>query len=171
MNSVGWLGLDPVMQLGIVTPDLREAIRRDLGRRPEATWSGWTYGPDLLTWQRVNGRPARYKLTLAVSGTNPQLEFIEPGDADTSLARALAERGQALHHVGIIVEDYAAEGARLSALGIEELEAGGGHGLDGDGAFGYFDTVAACGVIIELIQPPARRPAPHRTFSSEGIRG
>jgi hypothetical protein len=79
----------------------------------------------------------------------------------------LAERGHALHHVGIIVDDFAAESARLQKLGITELEAGGGHGLDGDGAFGYFDTVALCGVIVELIEPPARRPAPQRTYRGE----
>jgi hypothetical protein len=170
VSSVGWLGLDPITQLGMVTPDLDAAIRDDLGRRPDAMWSGWTYGPDLLTWQRINGRPGRYELKLAVSATNPQLEYVEPGDADTSLRRKLAEHGRSLHHVGIIVDDFAAESLRLQELGIAELEAGGGHGLDGDGAFGYFDTVALCGVIVELIQPPSRRPAPHRTYSAEESR-
>jgi methylmalonyl-CoA/ethylmalonyl-CoA epimerase len=167
VSSVGWLDLDPITQLGMVTPDLDAAIRRDFDRRPRATWAGWTYGPDLLAWQRVNGKPAWFELNLAVSGTTPQLEFVEPGDADTSLRRMLAERGHALHHVGIIVDDFAAESARLQKLGITELEAGGGHGLDGDGAFGYFDTVALCGVIVELIEPPARRPAPQRTYRGE----
>jgi hypothetical protein len=164
VSSIGWLGLSPITQLGMVTPRLEAAIRRDLERRPDATWAGWTYGPDMLGWQRVNGTPARYELNLAVSATNPQLEFVQPGDADTSLRRMLSQRGHALHHVGIIVDDFAAESARLQGLGIAELEAGGGHGLDGDGAFGYFDTVDLCGVIVELIEPPARRPTPHRTY-------
>ncbi|HKC30036.1 MAG TPA: VOC family protein [Jatrophihabitans sp.] len=169
VSPLGWLGLDPVTQLGIVTTDVDAAVERDLERRPGATWAGWTYGPHMLSWQRIDGRPASFEFTLAVSGANPQLEFVDPGTADTSLRRLLERHGTSLHHVGVIVEDFAAERARLQQLGIAELEAGGGHGMDGDGAFGYFDTVELCGVIVELIEPPARRPAPHRTYPVQEI--
>lgn len=164
MNETGWLGLHPVTQFGVVTPDLDAAIARDLELRPHALWTGWTYGPDLLSWQRIGGQPATYTMNLAVSGTNPQLEFVQPLGAHTSLWRRLEAGGHSLHHMGILVNDFDRESARLRTLGVSELEAGGGHGLDGDGAFGYFDTVALCGIIIEIIQPPARRPAPHRLF-------
>ena len=55
VSSFGWLGLDPITQLGMVTPHLGAAIRRDLHRRPDTTWAGWTYRPDLLGWQDDDG--------------------------------------------------------------------------------------------------------------------
>lgn len=166
MSSASWLDLGRVFQLGVVTASLDASIHNDLELRPDATWTSWTYGPEFLRWQRIGGAPGEYQMTLAISGTDPQLELIVPEAGDTSLARFAASQGSGLHHVGIRVDDFAAESARLRGLGIAELEAGGGHGLDGDGAFGYFDTTDRCGVIVELIEPPRRRPAPHRTYSN-----
>ena len=39
-------------------------------------------------------------------------------------------------------------------------QTGGGYGLDGDGGYAYFDTVASFGVILELIEVPKRRREP-----------
>lgn len=161
MVRAGWLGLGPIAQLGVVTHDLDAAVAAAPRAQPDAVWLEWTYGPDFLGWQRVGGQAEPYRMRLAVSGSDPQLEYVQPLAGQTSLARKLAADGQSLHHVGILVEDYVAESARLAGLGIAELESGGGHGLDGDGAFGYFDTFAFCGVVVELIQPPRRRPDPH----------
>jgi methylmalonyl-CoA/ethylmalonyl-CoA epimerase len=164
----GWLGLGPVHQIGVVTEDLDRSIAR---RRPSPTeWKGWVYDAGFLGWQQIAGTPASYSMRLAVSGTNPQLELVQPTGGDTSLSRALEQAqarrsgpgvAEALHHLGLFVGDFEGERSRLESLGIRCIESGGGHGLDGDGSFGYFDTVAEMGVLVELIEPPARRPAPH----------
>jgi methylmalonyl-CoA/ethylmalonyl-CoA epimerase len=159
-----WLGLGPVFQFGVVTDDLDRAVASTRAAEPTAVWSSWTYGPHLLTWQRIGREETAFSLRLAISGTNPQMEFLQPLDERTSFARKLAADGQSLHHLGIYVSDFAAESARLLGLGVEPLESGGGHGIDGDGAFGYFDTVGLCGTIIELIERPARRREPDRTL-------
>jgi methylmalonyl-CoA/ethylmalonyl-CoA epimerase len=163
-----WLGLGPVFQFGVVTDDIEQAVARTRATAPDSVWSSWTYGPDLLKWQRIGPDQAAFSLRLAITGTNPQMEFLQPLDDHTSFARKLAADGQSLHHVGILVSDFAAESARLIDLGIEALESAGGHGVDGDGAFGYFDTVALCGVLIELIERPAQRREPHRLFAPVG---
>jgi methylmalonyl-CoA/ethylmalonyl-CoA epimerase len=167
VNEDGWLGLGPIAQLGVVTPDLDAAIASARITSPDASWLGWTYGPDLLAWQRIGASAASYQMRLAISGSNPQLEFVQPLDSSTSLSRKLAADGQSLHHVGIFVSSFEAESARLRAHGIEQLESGGGHGVDGDGAFGYFDTRALFGVIIELIEPCRQRPEPHFAVGRE----
>ena len=48
----------------------------------------------------------------------------------------------------------------MRTAGYELVQSGSGYGLDGDGAYGYFDTTAALHVYTELIEPPARRPPP-----------
>jgi hypothetical protein len=160
VSETGWLGLGPIVQLGVVTPDLDAAIASARLTAPEATWLGWTYGPNLLAWQRIGSSAATYQMRLAISGSNPQLELVQPLDDSTSLSRKLAADGQSLHHVGIFVSSFEAESARLRDRGIEQLESGGGHGVDGDGAFGYFDTTDLYGVITELIEPCRQRPEP-----------
>jgi hypothetical protein len=169
--ELGWLGLGPIHQLGIVTEDLDRSIGRRRRSVPDSVWRGWTYGPGFLRWQRVGAIAAEFEMRLAISGSNPQLELMQPTGGESSLsttlraARAAAgpadgEVVEALHHLGLFVTDFAAERDRLAGLGIPCLESGGGHGLDGDGSFGYFDTRDQVGVLVELIQPPRRRPEP-----------
>jgi methylmalonyl-CoA/ethylmalonyl-CoA epimerase len=171
-TALGWLGLGPIHQIGIVTEDLDRSIARRRQTGPTSVWNGWTYGPDFVQWQRIGAAAAAFEIRLAVSGNNPQLELMQPLAGDTSLSRTLSaarSRGlpegsdvfEALHHLGLFVTDFAGESDRLLGMGIRRLESGGGHGLDGDGSFGYFDTTDQLGVFVELIQPPARRPAPH----------
>ena len=171
----GWLGLGPVHQIAVVTEDLDRSIARRQTDEAASEWRGWVYDADLLGWQQIDGVAAVYSMRVAVAGTNPQLELVQPTGGDTSLSRVLAGAQRAgagtarrpghvtetLHHLGLFVDDFEAEQRRLTRLGIPCLESGGGHGLDGDGCFGYFDTVDRFGVLVELIQPPARRPEPH----------
>jgi hypothetical protein len=46
--------------------------------------------------------------------------------------------------------------------GYQPIQRGEGYGVDGDGAFAYFDTTNALGVIIELIELPKQRRPPLR---------
>ena len=49
---------------------------------------------------------------------------------------------------------------RLSA----SCRAARGYGLDGDGGFAYLDTIDDVGMIVELIEFPARRREPEGTW-------
>jgi methylmalonyl-CoA/ethylmalonyl-CoA epimerase len=157
------LGLGEVAQLGCVVPDLDAAIAERRRLWPTFEWRGWTYGPDLLGWQQVGGHPAAYSMRLAVAGSNPQIELMEPISGDTSFARLLERQGESVHHLGFIVSDFWDEVARIEAMGCELLEAGGGHGADGDGAFAYLETTGLIGLCTEIIQPPVSRPRAHFT--------
>ncbi|MCU1580313.1 MAG: hypothetical protein JWP19_2517 [Rhodoglobus sp.] len=162
MASASLLGLGEVDQIGCVVLDLDESIRSRTVIDPMLEWRGWTYGRGFLGWQQTRGVDSEYTVRLAVTGTHPQLELIEPVDGDTSWARVLERGGDgAVHHLGYFVEDFWAEVNRIEAMGFPVLEAGGGHGLDGDGAFAYLDTTALVGVYTEVIQPARQRPEPH----------
>ena len=154
------LGLGPVRQIACVVDDLEQAITRRTRFGHNSSWSGWTYGPDLLGWQQINGKDDTFAMRLAVTGSNPQIELIQPLTANTSLSRALGNHSERIHHLGFYVESFWDEVHRIEAMGCTVLEAGGGHGLDADGAFAYLDTSAVTGVYSEIITPPLRRAAP-----------
>ena len=58
------------------------------------------------------------------------------------------------------VPDLGAAVRDMERRGHAVLQSGSGYGLDGDGGFAYLDTAALLGVILELIEVPARRPPP-----------
>ena len=44
------------------------------------------------------------------------------------------------------------------------LQSARGYGLDGDGGFAYLDTIDDVRIIVELLEFPARRREPERTW-------
>jgi methylmalonyl-CoA/ethylmalonyl-CoA epimerase len=160
------LGLGPVRQIACVVDDLEQAIMRRSRIGRARSWSGWTYGPDLLGWQQVSGEDDTFAMRLAVTGADPQVELIQPLTSNTSLSRTLGNHNERIHHLGFYVANFWDEVHRIEAMGCEVLEAGGGHGLDGDGAFAYLDTSAITGIYSEIITPPLRRAEPEFTFGA-----
>ena len=76
----------------------------------------------------------------------------------------LANHGEGLHHVGYFVDDVQAAIADMAGRGYALLQSGRGFGVDGDGAYAYFDTEADLGCVLEAIQAPRQLPPPHRWF-------
>jgi catechol 2,3-dioxygenase-like lactoylglutathione lyase family enzyme len=148
-------------QIGIVVTNLDQALEAytdGLGIEP---WIGWMYDEHLLARRSLRVEEGRYTMRLAVHGANPQLELLEPIDGPSIFHEFLDARGPGLHHVAYFVPSFTAAEARLSRLGFPLVQSGGGHGLGGDGAFGYFDACAALGIYIECIEPPKARRPPH----------
>jgi hypothetical protein len=82
----------------------------------------------------------------------------------------LDRHGPGVQHVAYFVDSFDDAREELDRNGCPMVQGGGGHGLDGDGAFGYFDTTSMLGVWLEIIEPPARRAAAHFTVvAREGI--
>lgn len=81
---------------------------------------------------------------------NTLIELVEPLDADSGVARFVAERGRpTLHHVCFAVDDLAGTLGRLAAQGVELVDEVPRHGAEGDVAF--LHPRASGGVLIELI--------------------
>jgi methylmalonyl-CoA/ethylmalonyl-CoA epimerase len=72
----------------------------------------------------------------------------------------LADRGEGLHHVGVIVDSLVQAVAAMSRGGYPVIQSGAGFGTDRDGAYAYFDTVADLGLVVEAVEPPDRMPEP-----------
>jgi hypothetical protein len=147
-------------QIGFVVPDLEHAVRSfasDLGIGP---WLIWDYSPPVLAWRTYRGGAGTWSMKAAFVGSKPEIELIEPLEGPSTYHDFLASNPNGgVHHLAYVVDSFQETAATLAELGVELIQAGGGHGLDGDGAFGYFDSRRRLGFILEAIQPPARRRA------------
>ena len=84
-----------------------------------------------------------------------QIEFIQPTDPGTGVARFLESRGEALHHIALEVEDLAGTLERLKSAGLRLVDERPREGLSGTIAF--LHPSATRGVLIELVE---RREGP-----------
>jgi len=79
-----------------------------------------------------------------------RIELIEPTDADSGVARFLADRGKtALHHLCFVVDDLRSTLAALAQRGVELIDREPRRGAEGDVAF--LHPRASGGVLVELI--------------------
>lgn len=147
-------------EVGIIVPSLEEGVRRYSELWGLGPWSGWTYGPETVPRLTYRGEPGSYTLRLALAGTGPQIELIESVEGPSIYAERLETHGPGLHHLGFWVESLEAAVAQMEAAGFALLQSGAGYGLHGDGAFGYFDTSAELGVILEAIELVRERRPP-----------
>jgi methylmalonyl-CoA/ethylmalonyl-CoA epimerase len=85
-----------------------------------------------------------------------RVELLEPSDADSGVARFVAERGRpTLHHLCFVVDDLAATLTRLAAEGVELVDRAPRRGVEGRVAF--IHPRAANGVLVELIDRDSLR--------------
>ena len=84
-----------------------------------------------------------------------QLEFIQPTDADGSVARFIERRGEGFHHVCFEVEDLPAKLDLLAARGIELIDSTPRQGLSGMIAF--LHPRSTRGTLIELVDSETAR--------------
>ena len=93
------------------------------------------------------------RLCFLSTGPEPaaRLELIEPIDAESGVARFLADRGEGLHHVCFVTDDLPADLHRLAAHEAELIDREPRPGAHGTVAFVHPRTLN--GVLWELLQP------------------
>ena len=104
------------------------------------------FGVDVAEVQDIPDQGVRATLVL-VGGS--QLEFIQPTDADGSVARFIEHRGEGLHHICLEVEDLQEKLRGLDARGVELIDKEPRQGLSGMIAFLHPRSTG--GVLIELV--------------------
>lgn len=158
-------GIGSIDQVAVVVRDLDAAMERYWTQLGIGPWDVYTYGPHRLHTMTFRGSDQPYvmKLALAQVGAT-QYELIEPLEGPTTYHEFLEQRGEGLHHLGYYVDDIDAEIARMAALGYPLLQSGRGFGVDGDGAYAYFDSERDFGCIVEAIAPPRQMPEPEYQF-------
>ena len=154
-----------IAQVAIVVPDLEAAVEQYWTLFGIGPWHFYTYGKPLVKSMSYHGRPAEYRMRIALSYLGPlRIELIEPLEGDTAYADFVAEHGYGVHHFGILVQDMHAALADAEAAGLSMIMHGAGFGLDGDGHYAYLDTEDEIGVTLELIERPQRRMTPEKIY-------
>jgi methylmalonyl-CoA/ethylmalonyl-CoA epimerase len=148
----------PPDQIGFVTNDLErtvEALRATWG---EQDWSVHGYSGAVLAWRTYRGEPGQFESRNAVGGGG-RLGVVQPLAGPSVHTEALERRGVGPAYVSWFVEDLSGTAEQMAALGAAEVMRGGGHGLDGDGEFVYYDTVDRIGLYSQFAVRPRRRRA------------
>lgn len=146
-----------VVQIGLLVPDLREALAQYSLLLGRDDWSIFTYGPENLEGLTYRGEPSSYKMRLAFVEQGPQIELVESIDGPNIYTEWIARHGYGMHHFGFYVDSIAEATAAMQDEGFEPIQTGRATGRDGDGGYAYFDTEDLLGVITELIEIPSRR--------------
>jgi catechol 2,3-dioxygenase-like lactoylglutathione lyase family enzyme len=159
------MGLSRVGQVGIVVRDIKASMEhywRLLGIGP---WKVYTNGPPPLRNVTYHGRPASYRVRVALAHTESVVvELIEYLEGDSIHRDFLATHGEGMEHVGVYVSNLDEPLARLRSQGVTVLQSADGLGAIGDGRYAYLDTRSSLGTILELIQAPSQRIAPELTY-------
>jgi methylmalonyl-CoA/ethylmalonyl-CoA epimerase len=92
--------------------------------------------------------------------TVPQLELLQPLEGPSIYHEWMEQHGESLHHVAVYVESLDDSIRSIERAGYELIQCGRGMGLDNDGGFAYFDTQSELGLVLEVIERPARRREP-----------
>ena len=157
-----------VAQVALIVPDLEKAVERYWTLFGIGPWHFYTYGSPLLKKMSYRGRPADYKMRIALSyiGTL-RIELIEPAEGDTIYRDFVDEHGYGVHHFGVLVDDMGEALQEADEAGFTMIQDGSGFGRDGDGHYAYLDTEEDIGVTIELIDRPQGRMPPEKVYPPE----
>jgi methylmalonyl-CoA/ethylmalonyl-CoA epimerase len=155
-------GIPPTGQIAFVVRDLERALEQ-WSRLSIGPWNIWTFGPERLSQMTYRGRQQPYSMKIALCSIGPlTYELIEAVQGPNIYEEFLQQYGEGAHHLGYYVDDMSAATASMEGMGYHVIQSGSGFGVDGDGAFAYFDTQRDLGCIFEAIMVPKRMPQPER---------
>ncbi|HST25731.1 MAG TPA: VOC family protein [Gaiellaceae bacterium] len=164
MNDVEALVGGELFQIAFVVRDLDAALERYTRILGGAPWRIFTFSAAIHREASYRGAATDFSVRLALNGTSPQCELIEPVRGAGVHAAWLEERGEGFHHVGVLVESVETTVERVAAAGFEAIQTGSGFGASGDGSYAYFDTAQELGFLVEAVEPPERMPDPDRIW-------
>ena len=150
INTSG-LNLPRVGQIGIITPNIQEALPAVAAAFNLQTWYEPNYVQKLFI---IDSEQVEldFNLVFAYSG-RLQVELIEEKSGRGAIYQDyLDQHGQGIHHLGFFIPDMDAKLELAGQSGLEVLlesrfkTAGGG-----SVRFAYLDTRQVCGMILELI--------------------
>jgi catechol 2,3-dioxygenase-like lactoylglutathione lyase family enzyme len=153
-----------IRQICLVVRDLDRAMATwtALGIGP---WRVHDLGPNWISDMTFRGNPQLTACRFASADSGDlNFELIEPGEEPNVYTEHLETHGEGLHHLGYFVADIQGAIDAMEALGYQVVQSGRRLGVDGDGAYAYFDTVERLGCMLEAIQPPRQLPEPIRWY-------
>lgn len=154
------LVLRPPDQLGFVTDDLEQSAET-IGRLWNVDlWFVHDYNQRVLRFTTYRGEPGTFSSRNAVASPDASVGIVEPVSGPSVHLDVLQRRGPGLAYATWRVDDLTGVGTHMAAVGSDEVMRGGGHGLDGDGEFVYYDTFDLLGFYSQYVVAPSRRRPP-----------
>ncbi len=98
----------------------------------------------------VKSLPDQRIMAALISVGTSHIEFIQPTDSESGVAKFIDKRGEALHHIGFEVTNLQETLSKLQSGGIDLIDETPREGLAGMIAFVH--PKATRGVLVELIQ-------------------
>jgi glyoxalase/bleomycin resistance protein/dioxygenase superfamily protein len=157
------VGEPPTGQIAFVVADVEAAAERwvNLGIGP---WNIWTFDERRLPNRQYRGRPGSFAMRAALCSIGPlTYELVQSLQGPNIYEDFLLDGGAGVtrpHHLGYYVDDIGRAIEAMERKGYPVAQEGSGFGVDGDGAFAYFDTVADFGCYFEAIVGPRALPEP-----------
>ena len=160
--------LPAINQLGIVVPDIDEAVTNYtsiLGICP------WFRSKTIKHEAQYHGKPITIDVDIVLAfHKGIEVELIQQKGGDACIySKLITTSGGGLHHVGSLVLSYNQGMKRVHDAGIEIIQSGvivtqGGAVT----RYAYLDTVKQCGIITELIETRLYgMPVPQNRFFME----
>jgi 4-hydroxyphenylpyruvate dioxygenase-like putative hemolysin len=160
--------LREIAQICMIVPDLDKAVENYWKVFGIGPWHFYTYGKPLVKRMTRHGKPAEYKMRVALSHIGSlRIELIEPLEGDTVYSEFVEKHGYGIHHVGVLTDNMQQAIERATQAGFEMTQDGAGFGPDDDGHYAYLDTEDLIGTTIELIERPKRRNPPEKVYPSD----
>lgn len=144
-------------QIGILVPDLAVGAKEWGALWGVEEWSVFTFSPQTLTRLTYRGKESDLSMRLAISGSGPQIEIIEPNSGPSIYTEWIEQHGYGLHHLGYYVPSLTDAASTLSAAGHEPVQTGEGFGADGTGHFAYYENLGPNGLVVEFIEAAKQR--------------
>jgi hypothetical protein len=158
-----------IAQICMIVPDLDQAVENYWKIFGIGPWHFYTYGKPLVKRMTRHGKPAEYKMRVALSHIgNLRIELIEPLEGDTVYSEFVEKHGYGVHHLGVLTDNMQQAIGRAAHAGFEMTQDGAGFGPDDDGHYAYLDTESLIGTTIELIERPKRRNPPEKIYPPDG---
>lgn len=146
-----------VDQVAFLVEDLKESIQMWSAALGLTDWKIYTYSQDNIQDPTYRGEVGKFKMRLALAGTSPQIELIQPLEGPSIYHDWIAKHGYGMHHLGFFVSSVENTIEDLQKDGIGIIQSGRGYGLDTDGGFAYIETPGTFDVVLEAIEVPKRR--------------
>jgi methylmalonyl-CoA/ethylmalonyl-CoA epimerase len=157
--------IQEIAQICLIVPDLDKAVENYWKLFGIGPWHFYTYGKPLVKRMTRHGRPAEYRMRVALSHIGRlRIELIEPLEGDTVYSEFVEKHGYGVHHLGVLTDNMQQAIRQAAEAGFPMTQDGAGFGPDDDGHYAYIDTEDAIGTTIELIERPKRRQPPEKIY-------
>ena len=143
--------LKQVFQVCVVVKDIQKSVEQYWNIFGIGPWQIHTFQPPDLFDTTLRGKPEPYTMKIAAAQIgNIQWELIQPLSGRSSYHEFLEEKGEGLHHVAVMVQDFDKTVAALEKQGIGTMMSGKYR----ESTYAYLDTGPALGFITEILKMP-----------------